>query len=325
MSRRPASARGSQGYILMFVLGVLILLGIIALAIAIQQRISTQLVINAKETTQHDLLLRSALQYTQAQLLKAVAVKPLVDAKDNSADGIELWKPGQRYNISIGGQPINILLESQPEPPDLNLMTEIEIERLFVALGTGGDEGKRYAKALLAIKPANGFLNISQALGVAEIPAPLRFGFKVQPGGEVVPGVPTRDIIGLRDLLSVGSKQKNIDANTSPLPVIAALTGASIDKLAELDSARQRNKKLSLDDAALLLGESVRKLTGLGNSVRATLWIDNKGVGATARLKAGGNTGGWDVQEYRLQQPFTPPSDTIDPDSISRPATEGRL
>lgn len=292
-------ANKSAGYILIYVIGILVFLGVVGLGVAYTLRINAQLVLNEREILQNDLLLESAVQYTLAQLTKAKKAESVIKAMEPSVVAkLALWKKGGQYLIQIQGQDIAILLEDAGDLPDINVLTKEEIQRIFESFGAVPAEAVALSNVLVMAREKagrdsgrGGFSNIRQVLGIEAIPARYRFGVRaesesleyglMQPdvdrvGGELE-GVqaqanegragkaPVLLQPGLDKLVMVGTGAKTVDPNRAPLPIIFALVKTDVAALARFDTAR-KTKALTVAEAAQILGESARQVFHEGDT-----------------------------------------------------------
>lgn len=298
-------ANKATGYILIYVIGILVFLGLVGLGVAYTLRINAQLVLNEKEIMQNDRLLESAVQYTLAQLTKAKIAEPVVKAMEPSAAAkLGLWKKGGGlYRVQIQGQDIVILLEDAGDLPDINALTKEEIQRIFESFGASSVEAVALTEVLVKAREkagrdrgGNGFATLQQVLGIEAIPPSYRFGIKSEgeglenslpppdmgmggdnplnralerafglPGAEVAGKPPALLQPGLDKLVVVGTGIKSVNLNRAPLPVIFALVKTDAAALAKFDTAR-KTKPLTVADAAQILGEPARQALRDGDS-----------------------------------------------------------
>lgn len=291
-------ANKTAGYILIYVIGILVFLGVVGLGVAYTLRINAQLVLNEKEILQNDRLLESAVQYTLAQLTKTKVAEPVVKAMEPSAAAkLPLWrKGGGLYRVQIQGQYIVILLEDAGDLPDINALTKEEIQRIFDSFGAAPVESVALADVLVRAREkagrdrgGSGFATLQQVLSIEAIPPRYRFGIRPEAEGlennlpppetgmggenlldkalEMALGLPEGERggkppaprqPGLDKLVVVGTGVKAVDLNRAPLPIIYALVKTDAAALAKFDAARKA-KPLRVADAAQILGESARQ------------------------------------------------------------------
>ena len=325
----------SAGYILIYVIGILVFLGIVGLGVAYTLRINAQLVLNEKESLQNDRVLESAVQYTLAQLVKARIAEPVAKAMEPSAAAkLGLWKKGGGpYWVKIQGNEIVIQLEEAGDVPDINVLTKEEIQRIFESFGASASEAAALTEVLVKArekagreKGGGGFSTIQQMLAIEAIPARYRFGVKpdvedaakelpppvldMAPGLDKVMDVPNaekRPVLtqpGLDTLVVVGTGVKTVDLNRAPLPVIFALIKTDAGSLARFDSARKA-KVLTLAEAVQLLGEPARQALREGASPIYRIRLNMEKFGRIHRAVAiakeeGGN---FKILSYRISIP----------------------
>jgi hypothetical protein len=297
------AAHPAGGYILIYVLGILIFLSITILGVAYAVRINAQSVLYEKESVQDQYVLDSALQYTYAQLLKTRAATPVVNALDpDQLEKLKLWKVGGGpYEITILDRPLEVSIEDGASRPDINLVSQGELQRIFFFLGAPGqEEAAKWAAAVVKARDAasstggDGFASIDQVLALEEIPARYRFGY--EEGGSHQPG--------LADLFTAGTGSKTVNPNIAPLPLIGILTGASPDKLREFEQAR-RAKPLTVADAVTILGESARFALhdGVSSVYRIELGMAGGGTGPQVEALVRDAGTRFDVISYKRIEP----------------------
>lgn len=326
-------AKKSAGYILIYVIGILIFLGIVGLGVAYTLRINAQLVLNEKEILQNDRVLESAVQYTLAQLIKTRTAEPVVKAMEPSAAAkLMLWKKGGGiYRVQIQGHEIVVQLEDAGDLPDINVLTKEEIQRIFESFGASASEAVALTEVLVKAREragrergGSGFSTIQQVLAIEAIPARYRFGVKPDGDAEKGPPQPGPDRMvdlpeaggmipekypmpaqpGLDRLLVAGTGVKTVDLNRAPLQVIFALIKTDAASLARFDTARKA-KVLTLADAAQILGEPARQALREGDSPVYRIRLNMEKFGRIYRAVAvakeeGGN---FKILSYRISKP----------------------
>lgn len=326
----------SAGYILIYVIGILIFLGIVGLGVAYTLRINAQLVLNEKEILQNDRILESAVQYTFAQLTKTRVAEPVVKVMEPSAAAkLMLWKKGGGpYRVQIQGNEIVVQLEDAGDLPDVNVLTKEEIQRIFESFGASASEAAVLAEVLIKAREksgkergGNGFSSIQQVLAIEAIPARYRFGVKPDLDG-VEKGMPPPDVDrvmenkppdaekalplpppalvqpGLDKLLAVGTGIKTVDINRAPLLVIFSLIKTDAASLARFDTARKA-KLLTIAEAVQILGEAARPALREGASpiYRIKLFMEKFGRLYSAVAVAKDDGGNFKMLSYRILQP----------------------
>lgn len=325
MVKKPA------GFILIYVIGILIFLGTVGLGVAYTLRINAQLVLNEKEIMQNDRLLESAVQYALAQLIKARLAEPVLKAMDKSAIAkLEIWKKDDGpYQVQIQGNDIGVQIEDAGDMPDINVLTKEEIQRIFESFGALAAEAVKLAEILINARDkagkergGNGFSSIQQLLALEEIPARYRFGVKpeeeaaekglsgalaqskLDAGKASASAQPGLDKPGLDKLVVVGTGIKNVNLNRAPLPVIFALIKTDAAALARFDTARKAHA-LTLSEAAQILGEPARQALSEGASAIYRIRVNMEKIGRTysAVAIAKEDGGNFKILSYRISQP----------------------
>jgi hypothetical protein len=268
--------RRDGGFILLYVLAVMIILGGLALTVAYRERIGIELVHNVVDGVRDEYALRSALGLTEAQLELGDKLDPLEKVKDPVAERADRWRDGDRRTVTIGDSKVVIALHALPPVPDFNLFDENDITRLFVAMGFGQELAQSYAKIVLAAKPPGSGYPDRAALTHIDVIPPEVLG-KLDAGDS---GDGAHTLVGLVD---VGSGRKFIDLNRTPLPVIAALSGLSMEKLETLRKLRQAGPVLA-DDATTQVGAELRPLLASASDMLAHFELDGTDTWADVRL-----------------------------------------
>lgn len=251
-----------RGFILIYVIGILVFLELVGLGVAYALRVNAQQVVNDKEGVQTELILESAMQFAAAQAIKARLAEPMIATmpKEEAAK-VVLWKMGMGpYLANIHGRDVQIHLEDGGDLPDINALTKEDIQRIFRALGAREDESATLAEALVKareivgrVRGASGFATMDQVLELEFLPARYKFGGVPEDGGkaEAMPG--------LFQLVTVGTGMRSVSLNTAPLPVIGALCSADVAKLEKFAAARATamaaQKKMTVAEAAQILGD----------------------------------------------------------------------
>jgi len=315
--------RRQEGYILLYVLGVLLVLGMLALSVAYKQRIGFRLVMNAKESLQYSLALRSAAALTTAQLVKVAELDGLVRAKDPATKEVNLWKPGAVQEVQIGDERVSITLTEQVSAPNINLFDEKELQRLFVALGAKDSDASAYAQAFLKAKPKDGFTSQDALIAIAGIPERYLTGQEPEEGAEQADAAKAGDatpksadkaaagdkgskrLAGLASLVSVTGGSKKIDLNKTPLEVVTALTGLAAEKIGKLGTLREKGY-LDRETAIAELGPEIAAFIGTSNVFRGVFTLANRTQWATAMFTAPGR---WRAEAYQLHEDGEPPPD----------------
>lgn len=244
----------ARGYVLIFVAGILLLVTVIVLGAATSLRLDAQLTLREKEQTQNETLLRGGLQYLLAQLATTRAVDQMGGAVDASDKGeMGLWRvPGGPYVVRLKAGSVRIDIDDAGWLPDANQLTDKEWQRLFVLLSASADNAARWTRRVLderglvaARSGRSGFASIDELLAIADIPPAIRFG--QGSNREAVPG--------LRDLLVVGSRLKQLEVNRTPPLLFRVLLEVKAEDVERLANAR-RDRKLTVAEAGQILGQT---------------------------------------------------------------------
>lgn len=284
-SRRPHPRSRDEGFVLMFVLGVLIFLTVLVFGTAYAVRLSAQVAINEKERVQREYVLASALQYTMVQLTKRRAADAFLKTMDvRDAAKFTLWDAGVgSYNVTIVGQEVSVDMEDAGDLPDINILNTDQLKAILRALGASEKEGDAFAKSIEKARGAaaarngtSGFLAIDELVALEDIPERYRFGYsrdlsaaETVSTSSVTPGADDKiagsRVPGLGELFSVGTSLTTLNLNKVPVLLIGALGKIESDKLTRFEQARQ-GKTMTLDAALAILGEPARAVLREGPS-----------------------------------------------------------
>ena len=339
-ARRPDSRR-TAGFIMIYALGILIFITVIALSLAYVLRLNAKLVSHEKTALKTELALRGALHYTLAQLARARALQTGQD-QPRLAKGDVLWsEAGGPYRLALEDMQVGI--EFSKVNPDINLASREVLARLFLYIGARDlGEAQAYADIVLAVRdkdkgqtaapggapppadapaiPGNappnpapaparqarppGFSRIEEVLALEAIPPELRNGspaVKNEAGAVVEPAKP-----GLAQLFSVATGASKLDANRSDLALVAAYSNAPLEKLLAFDRAR-RQKTMTPDEAVVMLGEGAKELFAAPNAAAThlRLYVETPPyVGsAEAVINLAAPPGPGQIVNFKLQPP----------------------
>lgn len=234
---RPNLCR-QQGYVLLFVLGLLALVATVVLGVTVGLRIDAQLLGREKTALQEEYLLRGAARYAAMQLGITVAVDALrLDPNDDILRQWELWRPsGERHDVTLDNTNVSVELEDVSGLPDANMLSLQEWERLFLLLGAPTQENAHALATKLAVLREQlgrirgisaGFSSMQELLQWQEIPAAMAYG-----GTEKTP-------LGLQHLLVVGTRNKQVNLDKTPLPLLQVLGNVTDEHLRELAMLRK--------------------------------------------------------------------------------------
>lgn len=295
---RRATAR-QRGYILLYVLGTLLVLGMLALSVAYKQRVGFQLFLNNKERMQSDLLLKNASEYTLAQLAMSVALEPLVQVKDPAVAKIERWSEGHAGTLDLDGEQVEVDLTIQPFPPDVNQLDDIQLARLMVALGADAKEAEVFAKLIVGNRPPSGYQDFEGIRGISAIPRQLIDGSIGEAEGRPK---------GLVDYLSIGTNSRKIDPVSTDPVLVAAMTGWDESKIEKL---REMRRKGEADAQSVReIGPEIGPFLGAGDMYRATLRSVGDGRWAEATFIS--ERGKWKIRSFKLHDKTTPMTEVGD-------------
>lgn len=239
MDRRTPGRQAAtqQGYVLVFVLALLALVSALLLGMSAGLRLDAQLLGRDKAAAQELYLMQGAARYAAVQLdITAAAEARRSSLPDDLLRQWALWRPSpSAYVVTLGDARLTVSLEDVSGLPDANLLTPVEWERLLRQFGLS-DEGAARALAtkavalrddLIRVRGGAGFASLQDLLNWPELPHDLRWG-----GSEAVPQ-------GLRHLMLVGTRSKQVSLDTTPLPVLKALGTVTDDQLRRLVALRR--------------------------------------------------------------------------------------
>ena len=238
-SGRPAefTHRREKGYVLLFALGLLAVVGTLVLSVTVTLRLDAQLLAREKAIVQEEYLLRGAAQFTAAQLSITSAVTALrPPLTKESLSTWTLWTPqGQTYNATIGSTNVMVELDDISGLPDANLLTLQEWERIFVLIGSSTPESaKLLAKKVLELREqlaltrkTGGFSSLEELLQWREISK-----LETRRNNE-------KSQLRLQDVVVVGTMNKKVDLKLTPLPLLQVLGTVTNEHLRRLATLRQ--------------------------------------------------------------------------------------
>ena len=260
-----------RGYILIFVLAILLFLVGSVTGAAYALRLGAQEDHQLRERLRAEYRLRGALHYALAQFALAAATPtaPTATAGNSASEQQEQRQPGWKLedssqSVQIDGVEVDIAIEDPGGVANANDLDERMWTDYFTQLvSVPREEAGRWASALIDWKErvgkANGrgaFASIDEMLMLDALPVGVRYGgWAPRDDAETESDGPK----GFADLFLVGTGERIFDANRAALPLLAAATSAGADRLASYDAARRRGP-LSLADAVRILGERARPL-----------------------------------------------------------------
>ena len=142
--------RRMRGFVMIYALGVLIFITVIALSLAYVLRLDAKLVNHEKTAIKTEQALRGALHYTLAELAKARALQPLLDS--GQAIQTPLWSAeAGPYQVRLDD--IDVTVDFARVNPDINLATREVLARLLLYLGAQNmAEAEHYADIVIAAR-----------------------------------------------------------------------------------------------------------------------------------------------------------------------------
>lgn len=234
---RMSAPPQDQGYVLLFALGLMALVATLVLSVTVTLRLDAQLLSHEKTALHEEYLLRGAAQYAAIQLGIASAVSALKpSSSEESLRKWALWRPsGQAYETTLASARILVQLEDISGLPDANMLSLQQWERLFLLLGANSpDAAKGLAtkvmelrEQLVRMRGTAGFSSLQELLEWKEIPSMMIHG-----GTEKVP-------LGLKHLVVVGTRNKQVDLHSTPLPLLQVLGNVTDEHLQRLATLRK--------------------------------------------------------------------------------------
>ncbi|OGA49733.1 MAG: hypothetical protein A3G25_05335 [Betaproteobacteria bacterium RIFCSPLOWO2_12_FULL_63_13] len=257
-----------RGYILIFVLAILLFLVGTVTGAAYALRLGAQEGHQQRERLRAEFRVRGALHYALAQFALAAAT-PAPAAGKSANDQNEQPRPGwpleeSSQSLQIDGIEVEVAIEDPGGIADANALDEHMWTDYFAELlHAPSAEARRLGAALVAWKERvgktngrGGFASIDEMLMPDALPVSARYGGAA--AGDDADAA-SQGLQGFADLFMVGTGERVFDVNRAALPLLAAATGAGADRLAAYDAARQR-ARLSLAEAVRILGERARPL-----------------------------------------------------------------
>ena len=225
----------SDGYVLLFVLGLLIVVSTLVLGTSSSLRVDARLLAHERDTLQDQYLFDGAARLTALQLDAAKTIDGL--QLPTSDPSLRNWRPwradGSTYELQFAGPSLRVTLEDVSGLPDANVLLPLEWERLFMALGAPSRQtAQEWAQAvlqlrasLLSMRGGSGFSSLQELLSLPILPRTI-----VEGGSERTPK-------GLRDLVVVGNNSKSVDLEKTPvilMQVLGQITDSHVQLLLQM-------------------------------------------------------------------------------------------
>ena len=255
--------QGEGGYILLFVLGVLAVVAVLALGMSSTLRLDAQRTVQDKDRLQEEYALKGMAHYTVARLnvglqaQRQAATRPL-----EAAERRALWVAEESpYTLEFAGFSATVQMEDAGIIPDANRLDEAEWQRLFSALGEKDTKLiASYAKAVLLTKQS---IVINQGgMGSTSLHE-LRH----------IPALPQHLVRGVHDHVLVGTQLKQLEINRSPLLLFRVLGGLDEAQVKALQSTRSRGAIASADATRLLGNSTVPLMTQKSSFLRVRITL----------------------------------------------------
>ncbi|MCL2829510.1 MAG: hypothetical protein FWD77_02080 [Betaproteobacteria bacterium] len=304
----PSLSEG--GYILIYMSAILLFMTTTVWAMAVSLRLEAQTLVRQKDNLQVRYTLEGAMQFAQQQFELHRAAKNYPELAER------FWLPvADEHLVNLRLGVVRVRVEEAGLLPDANMLSRDEWIKLFQAMG-GADEGQAalWASAIEDAKKLTRdgkFATISELLTINAIPRAIRYGAEdAAEGGEGGSGGKSgNSAAGLKDLLSVGSGAKMLEANRSPLLLFGVLIpNADESKLRQLDEARQK-KTLTATNIQEIFGHAAQPFVYAGDSpwLRLILRMDDDSSGLVLRamLKE-------EKDKYKLSEQRMVPIDALD-------------
>lgn len=258
--RCKRAAGQQQGYVLLFALGLLAVVSTLVLGVSASLRLDTQLLAREKDLLQENYALQGAVQYATAQLAITAAVDGMqLDPKDELLRNGRFWRPEVvPYTVTVAKRRIEVLVQNGSGLPDANTLTAPEWQRLFLLLGAPTPLAAQtlaarlieWKQALVRMRGGVGFASLQELLDWPDI------------ARSMVSSVgPTGAVQGLQHWLVVGTGQKKVDKDVTPLPLFAVLGNMNDTQLQQLGQWRRAGAVTPVQFQAWLQGSSLTATT----------------------------------------------------------------
>ncbi|OYT92797.1 MAG: hypothetical protein CFE43_06955 [Burkholderiales bacterium PBB3] len=278
-----------RGYILLFTLGVLSVIAVLALSVATAVRLEARALGDEKIKLQQQYALTGAVHRGIAQL----SVNASKDAKDRGQSTPDnLGKPSAIsavvFDLELNGFELHGASLDASLLPDGNLLSYDEWMRLAVVLGANDEGAQTFAKTVLQDKRAielstgrGGFRSIKEIVGSNTLSLPLIRGALNDQG------------LDLTDLIVIGTQKKQLDINESPLVMFKILANFSTSQLERLSTLRTRGVVSDAEAAQMLSGNAIPRRREASNFLRLSVEnhgaLGSKSLGLVALIKKEGD------------------------------------
>jgi hypothetical protein len=278
-----------RGYILLFTLGVLSVIAVLALSVATSVRLEARALGDEKIRLQQQYALTGAVHRGIAQLSANVS-KDTKDRGQSTTDN--LGKPSVIsaivFDLELNGFELHGASHDASLLPDGNLLSYDEWMRLAVVLGANDEGAQVFAKAVLQDKRAielstgrSGFRSIKEIVGSNTLSLPLIRGALNDQG------------LDLTDLIVIGTQKKQLDINESSLVMFKILANFSNSQLERLSTLRSRGNVSDAEASQILSGNAVPRRREASNFLRLNVEnhgaLGNKSLGLVALIKKEGD------------------------------------
>lgn len=302
----PLTIVRERGYILLFTLGVLSVIAVLALSIATSVRLEARALSDGKTKLQQEYALSGAVQRALVQL----DINLLKGAKDGGQStagdrGKPIILQALDFDLGLNGFELHGSSTDACLLPDGNILSYDEWARLAVILGADDDGAKVFAKTILQDKRAlelsngkAGFRSIKEIIGSSTLSLPL------------IRGALNNQGLDLTDLIVIGTQKKQLDINDSSLVMFKILANFSNAQLVVLSALRSRGVISDAEAAQLLGGNTPLLKREVSNYLR--LKVENygsfgsKSLGMVALIKKEGDAFQIVDTTYVLKSPSQP-------------------
>ena len=281
----PKTIERERGYILLFTLGVLSVIAVLALSVATSVRLEARAMSDEKTKLQQEYALSGAVQRALVQL----DINLSKDAKDRGQSTAE--DRGKTnvlqtldFDLGLNGFELHVSSTDASLLPDGNLLSYDEWVRLAVVLGADDEGARVFAKTILQNKRAielssgrDGFRLMKEIVGSSTLSLPL------------VRGALNNQGLDLTDLIVIGTQKKHLDINESSLLMFKILANFSNSQLVRLSSLRSRGVVSDAEAVQLLSGSTVPLRREVSNYLRLSVEnfgsLGSKSLGVVALIK----------------------------------------